>query len=415
MATKDNKKSNATTADNILSSLGISRTVDVSEAHRAINLALDTSVIPFLLSATSQGKSTLITRIAKERGWPVLIMNMVSLEPSDLAGIPFPSHDGQSFMYLKDGRIPIGDDESPLLLFLDEVNRCPNSTVNAVFQLLNGFLGSSRLGKNVKVVLAANPSGAGYQVAAGVTRDPALIARVTFISMQLGMFEALSHMRQHAWHPAVLQTIEQHPSLLFETEVAPGKVAATARGWERTSQLLHAYDKRRDMSLPFDEGEATHLFTLVEGTIGPKAANMLFETLRSIGASYITTADFFTSLVASETGTAGAWLKAALTGESDNNLVVFNRMDALAAYLLAARPPAADVVTVLARLTTLSTAASVDLLLNRLRRGAEDHDAAQGSAGGASARDWLAAIKLGAIRNRTMAASGKDRVSRKAI
>jgi len=394
-------------AEQTLAALGLTQTVGVTEAKASVKLALHTKSIPFLLSATSQGKSTMMAEVAEEMGMRLVVFNMVSVDPSDLAGIPFPSKDGKTFHFLKDGRIPCEDDEEPVLLFLDEVNRCQNSTVNAVFQLLNGHLGSSKLGPNVKIVMAANPAGQGYQVASAVTRDPALIARVSFIPMALGMFEALMHMRAHKWHPCVIMTLEKHPAQLFDQEASPGRVFATPRGWERASQLITAFEAGLAPGEALDRDNSLALRTLIEGTIGITATSHLYDSLLTSGPSYIKVEDFFRGLVnPALDDRALVWIQQATTKTADQNLVLFERMDSLAAWLVAMRPAAEQVIEVLARLQGCAPSAVHNQLMNRLRQGvAKDEEGIP----------WLRSVTEGLLRHPSIRASGRDRTRRNTV
>lgn len=175
---------------------GLERAVALAVSKIATYLCLVDRAVPLLLSHTSQGKTAMIEQFAHAMEFQsVQYINMIGLEPTDLTGLPFFNEDGKTFKYLSDGRIPVGDNEDKVLVFLDEVNRCEPATVNAVFNFLNRQMGPHRLGKNVYVVMAANPANSTYVVASQLTSDPALLRRVVVIPVARTVNEFMTFIR----------------------------------------------------------------------------------------------------------------------------------------------------------------------------------------------------------------------------
>lgn len=424
----ENTRKQPTPQEQVLAQLGLTATLTVAEAQRAVELVLRAPLgIPVLVSGTSQGKTVMLSHLAETLGYDVVVINMIGLEPADLRGLPFPAPDRKSFVYLQDGRIPLDEDDRKVLLFLDEANRCPESALNAVFQLLNGLVGGRRLGRNVRIVMAVNPSGQGYAVASGLTRDPALLARCTFIPVQLSLYEALLHMRENRWHPWVVRTLEGAPAFLTEARHGD-RVGATPRAWERVSGYLHAWEAAQRTSSsdarPDPRADAA-LRAIIEGTVGPLAAAHLFEVAAASDGHDISVEDLFRGLAADVPSAASvaarAWCSrhaaatqhAAATGEpdadadagarSDNNMILLAKADGLAAYMVSQAVPPEDAARAVAAIWALLPRAVGDQVLLNL-------SAAVGS-GGAQA-EWHRAVRMAIMRSASVAAQGRDAISR---
>jgi hypothetical protein len=234
------------------------------------------TLIPFLISATAQGKTAAVNAVARQHGYKVVRMSMIGMEPTDLTGLPFFDKDGDTFHYVRDGRIPVGDDPAKVVLFLDEVNRVEQHTINALFQLLDGWLGGYRIGENVRVILAANPADGGYAVASQVTSDPALLRRCVVIPVVRGPEELLAYARDPSlhggtdapWHPVLLNFLAANMGYIHdEAGEEGGEIFATAGGWERVSALVYSLEKQREAVIKdkeLSEIDVSHRLAVIE-------------------------------------------------------------------------------------------------------------------------------------------------------
>jgi len=326
---------------------GLPAPMSMSQISKVLDLTLNAGegLIPYLVSETSQGKTTLVKQWASDNGYVIHTYNMVSAEASDLQGIPFPSKDRKTFNYLTQGAIPINDDKRKVLLFLDEVNRAPNENKNIVFQILNRHLGENTLGVNVKMVLAGNPSGR-YNVN-NITDEPAFLRRCVILPCALNLYEALEYMKEHEWHPTVIEYVSSNTDQLQAEfgKVKTGHCFNTAAGWNSISDLLYraedsgvgdtAKGKTVDTAKTVDLANLSLnddriLFSIISGIIGRVAAQA-FWVFVTRPSEALTAKDLYEGIgvVGNDTGD-----KFAKIVEEKKGATVTNLLKALALYVL---------------------------------------------------------------------------------
>jgi hypothetical protein len=116
-----------------------------------------TYLTPMLWSSPGEGKSSLVRSLFK--GQRSEIVSAALHEPFDFGGFPVP-HSEQSIVRYLPPDWAVFEPEEPGCIFLDDVNLASPQTMSAVMKLaLERTIGTSyRIGANVKIILAGNPS-----------------------------------------------------------------------------------------------------------------------------------------------------------------------------------------------------------------------------------------------------------------
>jgi hypothetical protein len=127
-----------------------------------------------LIGRHGTGKTESVSQIADRLGLKIKIFNCSTLDPyTDLIGVPVPSknEDGQDELKMVRPR----EVDQAEIIFFDEINRAPQATQNAVFEIIQFQTINGEKLKNLKCCWAAmNPADEGYLVE---DVDPALIDR----------------------------------------------------------------------------------------------------------------------------------------------------------------------------------------------------------------------------------------------
>lgn len=293
---------------------GLSTLLNMRQATAAVEHCLRSGPknIPLLIGHTGVGKTTIVHGVAEALEYEMRIINLASASREDFTGIPFPNVKEGTFRFFSDGSIPTlampreEDRNRRVLLFLDEYNRCPKNVLSAVFQLMNGLLGSEKLGPNVRIVLAANPAGSVYSVQSASLTDPAFLRRVVVLPCHLTTSEFFQHTENH-WDYDVVNYLREHPDQIQAplTDVTSGRVFASPAGWHRVSELLQtqkAADGAADLDasqqsqrlrsgLAMSIGQQVLVSSLIAGVIGQRAADSFMQYLvdpdKQISASEI--------------------------------------------------------------------------------------------------------------------------------
>lgn len=328
---------------------GLHEAVPMRRVRDILDICFRSDTIPFLISHTSQGKTTTVRHWCEDNGYRLHIMNMSGLEGTDLTGIPFPASDGKSFQYLQDGSIPTGDDDEKVVLFFDEVNRCEAGAVHALFQVLNRLLGSSILGQNVKLCLAANPSGSSYAVTSNVTSDSALLRRVAVIPCYLSYDEFMIYARQQEWNDKVVEFLENNADYMQAgaEEMESGHIFVTSGGWNRVSAILNAYiEIGHEDFKRFEATDTQGLRTLLSGIISPRVTTKFLEFLFRPDEN-LSIRELLTDLPDHESRAYRLLTKMCEDGKWGT---ITEMLRPLAAHILQKRPPIEDVAPTIVEL-----------------------------------------------------------------
>jgi hypothetical protein len=229
------------------------------------------------------GKSQIVKSVASELGLEVIDVRASTMQEGDVVGYPdleAIKSTGRSTFALPAWFVAAC--ESPVVLFLDELNRGLIGVLNGMFQIiLDRELGNGPDGKPMKLhpgtrVVAAVNAGSEYTVN---EMDPALLDRFWTVDLKPTVQEWLGWAAGAGVNSLVIDFIRQHPEHLRPTkEVEPGKVAPTQRSWARLDASL----KHCSIDLTEHGGNPpTLLYPMAAGFVGTEAAIAFQDFVKS--------------------------------------------------------------------------------------------------------------------------------------
>jgi hypothetical protein len=207
------------------------RILELTPAHQNI----------MLVGAHGIGKSEIIGRFYSQRGERVVTLFLGQMsDPGDLIGLPAldeaPGAQGRT-VFRPPWWFPL--DNSPVVLFLDELNRARPEILQTVMDLiLNKTLAGSALPAGSRVLSAVN-EGEEYQL---TDLDPALLSRFNIYYFSPTVAEWLLWASARKLDPRIISFIEQNPDcldgdLMIDAGLEKG---ADRRSWVRVADLLAA-------------------------------------------------------------------------------------------------------------------------------------------------------------------------------
>ncbi len=211
----------------------IKTTMTPGEVAKALLAALAARQPLIVWGAPGIGKSQVVAQTAAAAGRELIDIRASLLDPVDLRGLP--SLDGGRTVWNAPGFLPV-DGCAPTVVFLDELNRAPIMTQNALFQLvLDRKLGEYKLPDNCEIIAACNRETDG----GGVQRMPqALANRFVHIDMEVDVNDWSKWAVTADIHPAVIAFVRWRPNLLHSYD-AKSKAFPSPRSWEFVSRITH--------------------------------------------------------------------------------------------------------------------------------------------------------------------------------
>lgn len=224
----------------------------------------------YLHSSPGLGKSSIIKQIAEEMKIGFVDKRLAQMEQSDVAGIPYVSHAGDSTEKMKMS-VPtwfpsvekIADGECPEygILFLDELSNAPISVQHSAYSIiLDREVHGVKMGEGWQIIAAGNKKD-DKTGAKGVA--PALANRFgTHIFIRPDFGDFYGYALGAGIHKEVLGFLQFKQDALYSFDPSKNDVSfATPRSWEQASELL-------DMG--FDK---TQLAIALTGCVGKGLAN----------------------------------------------------------------------------------------------------------------------------------------------
>ena len=249
-------------------------TVSFSEASDLLTIAMSANTPVLLLGDPGIGKSALAQLVAQRISKPLVTLLGSTMDPTDVAGIPFLRMDGKAV-----DRFPLEAIrqacEAPCVLFLDEISCAPPAVQAALLRLiLERKAGDATLHEGTRVMAAANPP---EQAPAGFELSAPLMGRVCAVKLRPKMEEVLdffasvgvegSKLRQHCEDFAL--TCAAQPDLL-QIDIPADCVTGNApwgapRSWERALRSQAQADEMGMLTTAADACAA-----LMDGSVGKR-------------------------------------------------------------------------------------------------------------------------------------------------
>jgi len=213
-------------------------TIDTKELFEILDETPEEQNI-MLAGAHGIGKSEIVTKYFSKKGIKVvpLFLGQMS-DPGDLIGLQKMSADGKSTEFLPPYWFP--QDNSPIVLFLDELNRARQEILQTIMDLaLNRTLAGRKLPPHSRVISAVN-SGEKYQL---TELDPALVSRFNLYDFRPTVKDWLDWAEEEKIDERVIDFILKNPAFLdgdgeIEKDIPVLDKTPDRRGWEKVARIL---------------------------------------------------------------------------------------------------------------------------------------------------------------------------------
>lgn len=220
-----------------------------------------------LVGSHGIGKSRIVEDYFTGKGITVtaLFLGQMS-DPGDLIGLPRLNETTGKTDFMPPYWFPI--DGTPIVLFLDELNRARPEMLQTVMDLvLNRKLAGRKLPEGSRIVSAVN-DGEEYQVG---DLEPALVSRFNIYTLRPTAKDWLTWAKSKDLDQRVISFIQRKPSILdsrFDPTANALDKTPDRRAWERVANAIDG------------KSEITPVLTkMIAGIVGAKAASEFVESL----------------------------------------------------------------------------------------------------------------------------------------
>ncbi|MCQ2578343.1 MAG: AAA family ATPase [Treponema sp.] len=229
------------------------------------------------------GKSRILEDYFSKKGQKVVTLFLGQMaDPGDLIGLPEKNEKNGKTDFMLPYWFPT--DGSPIVLFLDELNRARPEVLQTIMDLtLNRKLAGKSLPEGSRIISAVN-NGNEYQL---TDLDPALVSRFNIYEFAPSVEDWILWAEKIGIDERVVSFIKENPEYLdsFDNGEAENlERSADRRSWERVSEILKNFT-----SISSD------LKPLVAGIIGSEATSAFFNFAQSekeLSVKSVLTEDF---------------------------------------------------------------------------------------------------------------------------
>lgn len=269
----------ASTAMHPSEKLGVG-SIGIASVPRVLDLiwAMPKRLTVCLVGETGIGKTPIVHQWAKNKGFPVVVLNLGHMSSEDMSMSMF-NEDATNFDFVMPKYIheinELARKNPGVVFFLDEINRCGKEIVNKFFTIPDERrIHDFKLEDNVLIVAAMNPSDGTYMVN-NAERDHAIRKRLSFIFATHDLVGFLNNAREQDFHKDVVDFVRMMPNHLYGTAARDaGRAFECPSSWEKVSNVLKAADSARINLL------SAEVQVVVQGQIGMGASAPFFEFLR---------------------------------------------------------------------------------------------------------------------------------------
>ncbi|MCQ2588476.1 MAG: AAA family ATPase [Treponema sp.] len=204
------------------------------------------------------GKSEILTDHFEKKGIKVIPLFLGQMaDPGDLIGLPHFDEETHHTEYYPPYWFPL-DDDKPIVLFLDELNRARPELMQSVMDLaLNRKLAGKKLPEGSQVIAAVN-AGDEYQVE---ELDPALVSRFNVYFFNPTAADWISWAERNELDERIINFIEEKPDFLdgkglSDEEEYENCLFKTPdrRAWEKVSDVVKNIPKLQEKHVKFLSG-----------------------------------------------------------------------------------------------------------------------------------------------------------------
>ena len=226
-------------------------TINITELKETLDLTPSTQNI-MLVGKHGIGKSEILTSYFNSKGLKVVTLFLGQMaDPGDIIGIPskVERQDAKGKATSHTDFTPpywFPQDDQPIVLFLDELNRARPEILQTVMDLtLNRKLAGKALPKGSHVISAVN-DGEEYQL---TDLDPALVSRFNIYEFRPTVEEWLNWAAGQNLDERVINFIQDNPTWLDgdSTEYKGLDKSADRRAWKHVSDIMLKVDTINDV------------------------------------------------------------------------------------------------------------------------------------------------------------------------
>lgn len=192
------------------------------------------------------GKSQILTKYFEDKGFKVVTLFLGQMsDPGDLIGLPHMDDESKKTDFMLPYWWP--NDNKPIVLFLDELNRARPELLQTIMDLaLNRKLAGKSLPEGSRIISAVN-DGEEYQL---TDLDPALVSRFNIYDFKPTVSEWLLWAQKEKLDSRIIDFISENPDLLdgleFKREDQGLEKNPDRRGWEKVSKYLQVNSEITD-------------------------------------------------------------------------------------------------------------------------------------------------------------------------
>ena len=219
-----------------------------------------------LLSAPGVGKTEMVHDLASELGLEVRSVLGTQLAPEDLSGLP--RLVGERTVFCPP-RVLLPEDDTPFLLFLDELPASSPDVQKAMYSLLlDRRIGEHRLPAGSRVVAAGNRASDRALVR---SLSNALVNRVFLVEVTADAGEWLAWAERANVRHEVREFVRLRPEALLREPTTQGEPFSTPRAWVSLAQAL-------DRVSAGGSGTATVRRSLAFGRVSAEDASLFADS-----------------------------------------------------------------------------------------------------------------------------------------
>lgn len=216
--------------------------MNFSNVKQSVSVCLSINLVPMVLGAPGQGKSSMMKELAKESNLELIDVRLAQCDPTDLLGFPSIDKDTGKAAYKPMETFPLETDELPegkdgWLLFLDEIPNASTAVQVAAYKLiLDREVGNHKLHENCYITAAGNREQDGCYVQ---EFPEALKSRMTFLTLETNQEDFLEFAYANKLAQEVIGFINFKPSALnFKVPDSDEQAYACNRTWEFASKIM---------------------------------------------------------------------------------------------------------------------------------------------------------------------------------
>ena len=214
------------------------------------------------------GKSRILEDYFASRGQKVVTLFLGQMaDPGDLIGLPEKNEKTGKTDFMLPYWFPI--DNSPIVLFLDELNRARPEVLQTIMDLtLNRKLAGKKLPEGSRIISAVN-GGNEYQL---TELDPALVSRFNIYEFAPTVSDWIVWAKSQGLDKRIIDFISENPEYLDSPEESGESLERNPdrRSWERASDIIRNF-----------ETVGQNEKVLLTGIVGDKATSLFAKFLDS--------------------------------------------------------------------------------------------------------------------------------------